>query len=403
MLDNIYTIMGFISAIVGIIWFIWYFYEKNFPFRKLSWKFAEKKAQEVVSNMIKDNFSPTLIVGIGRGGAIFGAMISGCLGHRPLLVIDRQYKWKKDGRVDDMIFSVDVPTQFLHRILLVAGEIHSGGTMRIYYDYFCSLGAKEIKKAVLFFEEGCPINIDYIGIQSSKKNILMPWMFSKRYVRADRKPPNPILTGEKSSITLYLVRHGRTRCDDENRFCGVSNLDLTEKGIEQAISLGRFFKSIRIKYIYTSERKQAIETAKIIQALNLNSKMIIDKNLNEMDFGKWEGLTRDTVKKTFKEEHTLWEKDPINNPIPYSESIQNVLKRALNFLKEIERKHKDETIVCISHETVMRILLSHFKGTPLSLYRQYNLDNCSFIKFVFDGERWEIKEYGIIGNPGDEP
>jgi len=391
MLDNIYTIIGFASAIVSIIWFLWYIREKKYPFRKLSWKFAEQKAQEIADNMVKDNFSPTLIVGIGRGGAIFGAMISGCLGHRPLLVIDREYKWKKDGRSEDMIFLVDIPTQFLYRVLLVAGEIHSGGTMRLYYDYFNSLGTREIRKAVLFFEEGCPVTVDYIGIRSSKKKVLMPWMFSKRYIRADRKPPKPIVPGEESLITLYLVRHARTRYDDEERFCGVLDPDLSEVGIEQAISLGKFFKNIRINFIYTSEKKRAIETTKIVQAFNPSAKVIIDKRMNEMNFGKWEGLTRDNVKKTFKQEYIQWEKDPISNPIPNSEHVQDVIKRSLDFLNEIENKHKNETIICISHKTVIRALLSHLKHTPLSLYRQYNLDNCDFVKLVFDGERWEVK------------
>jgi len=333
MINEVYVIIGFVSAIVGIISFLWYLYEKKFPFRKLSWRFAEKAAQKIADRMVKDNFSPTLIVGIGRGGSILGAMISGCLGHRPLLVIDRKYEWKESGRLEDIIFFVDVPASFLNRVLLVAGEIHSGGTMKFYYNYFKSLDTNEIRKAVMFFEEECPVNVEYIGIKSSKKNILMPWVFSKNYMRADRKPQKPIVIKEKPMLTLYLVRHGRTMYDNDDRFCGISNPDLTEVGIEQAISVGKFFRSVKIEHIYTSKRKRAVETAKIIQSLNPHTELIIDNSLNEMDFGKWEGLTRNKIKGIFPEEYAKWESDPTNNPPSGSEDLNNVLRRVLEFLQ----------------------------------------------------------------------
>jgi len=394
MIDIVYSTIGFISAIIGIVWFLWDVYKKNFPFKKLSWKIAEKKAQEIANNLIKDHFFPTLIVGIGRGGAIFGAMISGCLGHCPLLVVDREYKWKDSGRIEDIIFFVDIPTSYLDRVLLVAGEIHSGKTMKLYYNYFRSLGAKEIRKAVLFFEEGCPVNVEYIGIRSTKKNILMPWMFSKNYIRADRSPPEPVIK-EKTKLVLYLVRHGRTAYDDEDKFCGISDPDLSEEGIEQAIALGRFFRNIKVDLIYTSELKRAIETAKIIQALNPNTKLIINRNLNEMNFGKWEGLTRNEIKELFPEEYAKWETDPFNNPPPEGEHPKNVLDRMQKFLEDVKNEYdveKDKNIVCVTHKTSMRLLLSYLEGVPLSLYRQYNIDNGTFVKLVYDGEKWIVEK-----------
>ncbi len=394
MLNIVYKIIAFVSASIGILWFFWYLYDKKFPFKRLSWKFAEKKAQEISNLLIEDSFLPTLIVGIGRGGAILGAMISGCLGHRPLLVVDREYKWKVEGREEDMLFSVNIPEMYLKKVLIVSGEIHSGGTMKVYYRYLKLLGAKEIRKAVLFFEDGCPVRVNYIGIRSNKKNILMPWMFSKNYIRADRIPPK-VLIKEKNTLTVYLIRHGRTKYDDDDRFCGVSDPDLSEKGIEQAISLGKFFRNKSIETVYSSELKRSIETAKIICALNPETELIITQNLNEINFGKWEGLTREEIKKHFPREYKKWSIDPFNNIPPDGEDPRNILKRMLEFLSNVEKNYelvRDKNIICVTHKTPIRLILSYFENSSnLSEYRKHTIKNGDIIKLLYNGNGWKVE------------
>jgi len=186
-------IIGLILGLIGAISALWYFWEKLFPLRRLSWKFAEKVAKKIAEEMTADNFSPSLIVGIGRGGAIMGALISGSLGHRPLVVIDRKYTWKEGDRFDEMIFPVHIPEDFLERVLIVSGGVHTGSTMKLYYEHFKKLGATCIKRASLYYEKGATVKVEYKGLESRKKNILMPWMFTRQYIRADRYPPRATL------------------------------------------------------------------------------------------------------------------------------------------------------------------------------------------------------------------
>jgi hypoxanthine phosphoribosyltransferase len=165
--------------------------------RRLRWRFAERASRRIANEMIANGFSPTLIIGIGRGGAVMGALISGCLGHRPLVVIDRKYTWKKGDRFDDMIFHADIPHDFLERVLVISGEVHSGNTMKLYYEHFNKMGAKSLQRATLFYEKGATIDVEYKGIESTRKNIVMPWMFARQYVRADRHPPKDSLFMEE--------------------------------------------------------------------------------------------------------------------------------------------------------------------------------------------------------------
>ncbi len=59
--------------------------------------------------LIQDNYYPTLIVGIGRGGSIVGALISGTLGNVPILVIDRVYEWTAHQRKEGLFEEIKIP------------------------------------------------------------------------------------------------------------------------------------------------------------------------------------------------------------------------------------------------------------------------------------------------------
>ena len=110
---GIIDLIGLVLSIVGGLSSVWYIYEKLVPIRRLSWRSAQKAALKITSEMVRDGFLPTLIVGIGRGGAIMGAMISGCLGHRPLVVIDRKYVWVEGRRNDDLLLRLQFPPELL--------------------------------------------------------------------------------------------------------------------------------------------------------------------------------------------------------------------------------------------------------------------------------------------------
>jgi uncharacterized protein len=176
------SIIYFLLTVIGAIASIWFIAEKALKWRRLSWRCAQKSSELIARQLSADAYLPSLIVGIGRGGAIFGAMISGCLGHRPLLGIDRKYQWKDGRRIDDILLHLDIPKDLISTVLLVAGEVHTGNTMKIYFDYFSKLGAQNIRRATFFLQEGSTEKINYFGLKS-KNDRRMPWMFSQVYKR----------------------------------------------------------------------------------------------------------------------------------------------------------------------------------------------------------------------------
>lgn len=63
---------------------------------------------------------------------------------------------------------------------------------------------------------------------------------------------------------LYVARHGQTKWNALNKVCGITDLDLTEKGIEQAKTLACRAQEKDINLIITSPLKRAVETSKIV-------------------------------------------------------------------------------------------------------------------------------------------
>ena len=388
-----YEIIGLIAAIIGIISFAWLIHEKYFPIKRISWRNAEKGAEQICIKMAQDDFDPSLIFGIGRGGSIMGSLISGCLGHRPLLVVDRKYVWSEKGRSEDLIFRVNIPNKYIQNVLLVAGEAHSGRTMNFYYDYFKNLKARRIKRAVLLFETGCPTHVEYKGMITKRKNLWLPWRFSNKYITSDME------CGDrdecKPHIKLYLIRHAETTAG-ENIFVGKTDYPLTINGIEQALDAGRKFSSKQIARIYSSPSGRALMTAKIINHFLHDSDLIIDEGLQELDYGKWDGLNRTEIIKNYGKEYELWQIDPHKNCPPEAESPDDVAERLYNFLTKIQNTYylanKGSEIIVVTHKTAIRLLLAKIELIPLKEYRKIYIPNCAVHTLSFSGKKWEVME-----------
>lgn len=194
----IFQVAGLVLAVIGAASSIWYLKERLFPFRRLSWRRAERAARHIAMEAALQGFNPTLIVGIGRGGAVMGALISGCLRHRPLLVVDRKYTWVSGRRTDDLLFEVRPPQELMERVLLVAGEAHTGNTMRLYHDYFLNAGARDLRRAVFCVDAGCTEPIEF-AVRRGGKTLLLPWMFAREYERGSLSQQHSDWVGRSAS------------------------------------------------------------------------------------------------------------------------------------------------------------------------------------------------------------
>jgi broad specificity phosphatase PhoE len=175
---------------------------------------------------------------------------------------------------------------------------------------------------------------------------------------------------------LILARHGHVEGISPERFRGRAELPLTELGRREAeMTAARIAASWRPAAIYTSPMGRCVDTgAAIAKPLGLTPSAIL--RLNDIDYGDWQGLTRDEARARWPAELDLWYAHPDWAAIPNGESLQQVLTRAVAALRDIVRRHPDDTVVLVSHDSVNRVLLLHALELPLSRYWRFRQSPC---------------------------
>ena len=86
---------------------------------------------------------------------------------------------------------------------------------------------------------------------------------------------------------LYVLRHGQSVWNFENKFTGWTDVELNKNGIKEAENVGKIVKDLNINYVFTSNLKRTIQTAEIIQKYINNPNLITINNeaLNERNYG----------------------------------------------------------------------------------------------------------------------
>jgi len=161
-------------------------------------------------------------------------------------------------------------------------------------------------------------------------------------------------------MKLYLIRHGITSWNKQKRYCGYRDIALSSEGRKQAMRLRNMLKSNEFDVIYLSDRKRALQTAKII----FNGRKIIKaKELKEINFGALEGLTHKQILEIYPKKYRNWLKDPFRHSIPKSESLSAFKKRVCRTMNKISRLHLDKTIAVICHGGTISVLINELLKT----------------------------------------
>ena len=179
-------------------------------------------------------------------------------------------------------------------------------------------------------------------------------------------------------MKLLLVRHGETDWNLARRYQGQSAVPLNQKGIQQAEQLARRLSGEKIDAIYSSDSTRALETA--TQVLNLQEQapaLQKDACWQEICFGAWDGLTYEEVEAKWKSEVAGWYADPVNSSPPGGETILQMSKRVQSALNDLKSKHKEETVLIVTHGGVIQLLLCMLLGVELDHYWQFRVAQAS--------------------------
>ncbi len=151
---------------------------------------------------------------------------------------------------------------------------------------------------------------------------------------------------DKDLTKLFLIRHGETGWNAKKRYFGMTNTGLNAAGIKQAKELRKKYENAHIDRVYTSDRKRALEFARIIFP---DREPEIMQDLREYDFGAFEGMTHAQLMKKQEKTYRKWITDPYNTTIPCAEAMDEFEKRVVRSIKRIVSGNRGKTVVVITH------------------------------------------------------
>lgn len=174
---------------------------------------------------------------------------------------------------------------------------------------------------------------------------------------------------------FYFVRHGETVWNVENKICGATDIELTEKGHQQAIETGQKILDMGIKadIILTSPLVRAKETARHISEIT-GIPMKVEPRVIEQNFGIWESTPRDG-----KEFHEA--KKDMACRFGAGESMLQMAQRIYNLLDDI--KAGDKEVILVAHNGIVRIVESYFRDMNNEEFSSCGIKNCEIRKYEF--------------------
>lgn len=160
---------------------------------------------------------------------------------------------------------------------------------------------------------------------------------------------------------LILLRHGESQWNKENRFTGWIDVDLSDRGIEEARAAGRLLRNISFDVVFTSALRRAIRTAEIVleEVGRKDIPLIKDAALNERHYGDLQGLNKDDVARRYGEEQfKLWRRSYDIAP-PNGESLKMTQERVLPYYQReiLPLLKQGNNVLIVAHGNSLRALV----------------------------------------------
>ncbi len=173
------------------------------------------------------------------------------------------------------------------------------------------------------------------------------------------------------SLRLFLVRHGNTfeKNQDPVMIGSQTDLNLTARGLEQADSVAKYFlqSDVKIDALYAGNIKRQQQAAQIIQSSQPSLNLLSHHCLNEIDYGKWEGLTVETVNETWSEQYSNWVNKATWPKDVFLGCEQDKKESIQQWLEELSTQRAGQTVVALTSQGVIKLIVSLYP----SLWKPY--------------------------------
>jgi broad specificity phosphatase PhoE len=169
---------------------------------------------------------------------------------------------------------------------------------------------------------------------------------------------------------LYLVRHGTTTLNVQNRYRGRRDIPLDAWGYQDAVDAARYLSRAGLTAVYTSPLRRAIATAQIIADEARVPDLRILHGLNNVDYGAWEGMTAEEAAMFDPEAFALYRTSPNIAACPLGERLSDAQHRMMAALQLIGARHGGEAVVAVTHAVMIRLAFVEISGISDETWRR---------------------------------
>jgi broad specificity phosphatase PhoE len=174
--------------------------------------------------------------------------------------------------------------------------------------------------------------------------------------------PAQLLEQQADTCRLYLIRHGTTTLNVENRYRGRRDIPLDAQGYQDAVDAARRLSRARLNAVYTGPLRRTIATAQIIADEARVPDIRILHGLNNVDYGAWEGMTADEAATFAPEAYALYRTSPGRAACPLGERLSDAQQRMIDALQLIGTRHAGERVAAVTHAVMIRLAVAQLGG-----------------------------------------
>lgn len=167
---------------------------------------------------------------------------------------------------------------------------------------------------------------------------------------------------------LVLVRHGESVWNALGQWTGWTDVELSEKGHQEAREAGELLKDIHFDVAYTSALKRAQQTFDEIKHVlgQPDLTATADKALDERDYGEYTGKNKWQVKEQVGEEEFQKLRRSWDYPPPKGESLKMVYERVLPYYETyiLPQIKEGKNVIIAAHGNSLRALSKYLQNIP---------------------------------------
>jgi Fructose-2,6-bisphosphatase len=176
---------------------------------------------------------------------------------------------------------------------------------------------------------------------------------------------------------LIIVRHGHTPLNNGDRFRGISDTSLSERGFKEAELTGEAVASRwKLTAVYTSSVRRAQQTAKAVGA-PFGLEPIDDPGILDMDYGAWTGLSFDEAKSRDPEAYKVCFGRSSEFRAPGGQSFEELRERSVAAVKAIAERHEGEDVAIVTHTVIIRLILLGFLDMSTDFFWRIRQGTCA--------------------------